>query len=359
MKARRVVILLYNVGRDAFSLRELLDRQDQYLRYYSEVHETDHEKPLVLISGNERDSILESDVYEICSLARRHLNFLTYLFLALKRLRSYSSSSGFYIVVGTVFQPLIIGSLLKTFFHNSRLQVSVHGDLGAWRHKSVTNRLKQLYVRLFGRNVDVVRLVTAAQVKVVKRLFQNASTEFCVCPIPIKNNLIVEGIQPRNEARIGVVGRLHPERGVDQWIKISRQLPKYDLEVVGDGPLKERVLKELPNANVIGRLEHSEVFARYPRFSILLSAAPFESYGLSIREALLSGTPVVTRKTLGVAEILNQFPRIIKSFDTTDEAVTAIQEISKDYNKDSFLEFREWFFKKQDEELRGLVKHWK
>jgi glycosyltransferase involved in cell wall biosynthesis len=359
MKARRVVILLYNVGRDAFSLSELLDRQEQYLTYYSQVNKTDHDKPLVLISGYESNSILESDIYEIYSLTRRHLNFFTYLFFAVKRLRSYSSSSGFYIVAGTVLQPLIIGSLLKKFFHNSRLQVSVHGDLGAWRNKSVTNRLKELYVRLFGRNADLVRLVTAAQVEVAQRLFQHTSTEFCVCPIPIKHNLIVEGIRPRNEARIGVVGRLHPERGVDQWIQISRQLLEYELEVVGDGPLKERVIKELPNANVIGRVEHSEVFARYPRFSVLLSAAPFESYGLSIREALLSGTPVVTRKTLGVAELLNQFPRIIKGFDTTDEAVKAIQELSKGYDKDSFLEFREWFFKKQDEELRGLVKHWK
>jgi hypothetical protein len=66
------------------------------------------------------------------------------------------------------------------------------------------------------------------------------------------------------------------------------------------------------------------VLSSYSKFSLLLSCALSEGYGLALREAILSGVPVVAKENLGTQALREIFPGMVFLFDSTDEAVELI-----------------------------------
>ena len=64
----------------------------------------------------------------------------------------------------------------------------------------------------------------------------------------------------------------------------------------------------------------------YAKTKVLLSTAPREGYGLTLREAALSQVHVIARQSKGVIEAQRLYPQRIDSYSTTTEAVTLIRK---------------------------------
>lgn len=356
---RRVVILLYNTSSDSFSAKELIERQMQYITSWKIFSPHLFCPPLLLISGGGDGKLPSSDQYETRQLSKRDINPLVFLYRSIIALtREKSGFDSFYFVAGTPLQPLAICHILKFVFPRSYLQVSIHGDLRAWFNPGLINYLKRNFLRISIPRIDLFRFVSETQSRIANSLFNLRDKRSVVCPIPLEIRNQDYGQNVIRRETVGFVGRVHDERGVREWIEITRRLVDFQALVVGDGPLFGDMKKSLPNANFAGKLSHARVMETYSHFSVLLSCAPYESYGLSIREALLSGVPVVTRNTVGVRELLERFPKIIRSYETIEEALNLIKELSVNPDRTQFHEFRVWIEQEQKLSLQRLVSNW-
>lgn len=353
-----MVLFLYNAGSDAFSPQELVDRQLTYVKKLRELSPGSFIPPLVLASGFAEFNQNSNDLIEIRVISKRDINPFEFLIRSLIVLRRLvPRAKHFLFVAGNPQQPLAISLILKMLFRNSRLQVSLHGDLRAWFEKGLKNFAKRSLFLISLPKIDLLRFVSETQLQTAESLFRINNKEKVVCPIPV--NLIRSSrLVDSSVNRLGFVGRAHKERGVFEWVEIAKKLPEFDYLVVGDGPEFEEFRTSLPSAQFMGKLSHSETLSTYPRMSVFLNCAPYESYGLSIREALLAGVPVVTRKTAGVQDLLHMFPSIIKSYSTVDEAVSYVRQLALTRELSQFENFYDYVKDEQDLSLQRLVSHW-
>jgi glycosyltransferase involved in cell wall biosynthesis len=86
-------------------------------------------------------------------------------------------------------------------------------------------------------------------------------------------------------------------------------IPKLEIFIIGDGPERDRLKSQLTKlspslkVNFKGHLVSSELQRMWDHVDMLFSLAPFESYGRTIREALVSGTPVLAQSSSGVRDL--------------------------------------------------------
>ena len=89
------------------------------------------------------------------------------------------------------------------------------------------------------------------------------------------------------------VGRLSEEKGVRELAEAARGLP---LVVVGDGPLRDL----LPQAT--GFVPPDRLGAYYERASVVVVPSRREGYGMTAREAMAYGRPVVATAVGGLLD---------------------------------------------------------
>jgi len=81
------------------------------------------------------------------------------------------------------------------------------------------------------------------------------------------------------------------------------------LKIAGDGPKKEMLLKlkeklNLSNVEFLGKVNETEKIKLYRDAFIYILPTWFEGYGITILEAMASGTPVISYNTWGVRDIV-------------------------------------------------------
>jgi glycosyltransferase involved in cell wall biosynthesis len=99
--------------------------------------------------------------------------------------------------------------------------------------------------------------------------------------------------EPEEPPHILYVGRLSAEKGVLELMEACRGLP---LEVVGDGPLRNRI----PDA--LGFVPPGELGPYYERAAVVAVPSRREGYGMVAREAMAWGRPVVASSIGGLVD---------------------------------------------------------
>jgi glycosyltransferase involved in cell wall biosynthesis len=109
----------------------------------------------------------------------------------------------------------------------------------------------------------------------------------------------------------------------------------------------------------LGTISQIEVQEKLLDIKLLLSCAENEGYGLSIREAVLSGTPVIAKENAGTRELRNSFPEMVFLFETIGEAVELIKsEIDSTVNIETVRRYREKQANIDAEGISSLINSW-
>jgi glycosyltransferase involved in cell wall biosynthesis len=100
--------------------------------------------------------------------------------------------------------------------------------------------------------------------------------------------------EPDEPPHVLYAGRLSEEKGILEFLEATAGLPRV---IVGDGPLRARV----PEA--IGFVPPSQMGAYYERAAVVCVPSRREGYGMTAREAMAYGRPVVATRVGGLADL--------------------------------------------------------
>jgi len=225
------------------------------------------------------------------------------------------------------------------------IQIQVHGDIAdpGWRRINLRNRIRFSLAMLSLPEASSVRAVTKYQAENLVNAFGIKKERIVVIPVPI--NVIGKLLASKSDRpkTIGLIGRIHQDRGVWKFIKLVRILnlssKDFKVVVIGDGPSREKFLLKLsyviPKNRVtyLGQLPETELDKAWKKIGVLVSMAPVESYGRVMRESVIAGVPVWATASAGVKDLM----------DNCKKGEVKLLDLNK---SDAFL----------DKDLRSLLK---
>jgi glycosyltransferase involved in cell wall biosynthesis len=100
--------------------------------------------------------------------------------------------------------------------------------------------------------------------------------------------------EPDDPPHVLYAGRLSEEKGILEFLEATDGLPRV---ILGDGPLRDRV----PEAR--GFVPPSELGSWYERAAVVCVPSRREGYGVTAREAMAYGRPVVATRVGGLADL--------------------------------------------------------
>lgn len=205
--------------------------------------------------------------------------------------------------------------------NNQRFIVTTHYHGGS--ASSVRDRLLSLYHplgRWAVRQADKVIAVSEWEK-------EQLSSDFRVDAKVVPNGVDVTRFSNSEAANRGqpyilTVGRLEEYKGVQHVIRAMTELPEYDLLVAGRGPYREELEKIAREECVknqvefLGYIDDDKLSELYLGAMVYVTLSNFESYGMTVAEALAAGTPCVVRENRGLKNWL------------TNSGVIGVREVS-------------------------------
>lgn len=240
------------------------------------------------------------------------------------------------LVCGDNQTSLLFALILKMqMWKKIVIQTQFHGNIYSREtNPGIKGLIRIMFSRLAVYVSDSIRIVSKFQEPQIKNLARNNRAKFVTSPIPIDYSKIPDSNEFDQVFDIALIGRLHAERGVKEAQLILRELasirPSLKIVIVGEGPGRKFLEEDLKNEiasgciSLLGALYGSELRRIYAQTRILLSAAQNEGYGLTLREAALSGMLVVARNSLGAQEAARNFSSGFYFYNSENEAVTQI-----------------------------------
>jgi glycosyltransferase involved in cell wall biosynthesis len=233
-------------------------------------------------------------------------------FFAVKRLKKVLTKQSPHVLQSFLFHANIVGALAA---RRAAVPVVVTGirvtDPSRWRH-----RLERFVCRRVDRIVCVSQSVadfshqTAGlpQEKIVT-IPNGVDLSRILAKVPADLGQL--GI-PAGRRAIVCIGRLELQKGVD-WLlplmpDVFRQLPSYDLLVVGVGPQKLELERQASSLGIGQRVHfagsQTDVPALLASCDLLVLPSRWEGMPNVLLEAMATGLPAVSANVAGVAEAL-------------------------------------------------------
>jgi len=276
------------------------------------------------------------------------------------------------LVVGdpweSVFSAIVLNRLLKK---RIPIQIQLHGDIAnpAWKNISFKNRIRFNLAKLSMSKASGIRAVSNSQAVKVTKIFKIKRAQISVIPVPINNLRLTSSISSKKPKTLGLIGRIHNDRGVYSFIKLVKSLSvvrdDFTVVIAGGGPDESRFLADikelLPKSRIrfLGHLSEKELKKVWREIGILVSTAPAESYGRAMREALVAGVPVWATKSSGVEDLIlkagKDAVRILDLAKSNDELSIEFDQLLKSRVP---ISFRKQFINDNSTYARLLAKSW-
>jgi glycosyltransferase involved in cell wall biosynthesis len=222
------------------------------------------------------------------------------------------------LVAGDPWESYWSAYFLNKFFDKQMpIQIQVHGDIAdpKWRRINFRNRFRCSLAKLSLSKASSVRAVTKHQAENLVKAFGIKREKIVVVPVPINVLGKPVTLQSERPKTIGLIGRIHQDRGIWKFIKLVRILNSsskdFKVIAIGDGPSKDKFLLKLESIIsknriiYLGQLPESELRKTWKKIGVLVSMAPVESYGRVMRESLIAGVPVWATTSAGVKDLID------------------------------------------------------
>lgn len=297
---------------------DVLERHDLYAREFRLL--PDESSSRVFIASRGRGQ------YKQSNLSTERIISKFYPFFIWKTLKSANSGNPecTILIAGdpwlSGFTATLIEFPLRLMKKCTRLQMQLHADIcdPAWLKQTWLNSVKSRLGLFMLRFADSIRFVSEAQMKLVADRVDLKHKECFISPITMQltqERVIHQTNRPRV---LGFVGRMEKERGTDSLValvdKISSASTKdFKVRLVGDGSesktVQERLIKLLGKdaIHLTGHLSQTNLIQEWRQIGVLVSLAPAESYGRTMREAASSGIPVWAVDSNGFNELYKFF----------------------------------------------------
>ena len=354
----KLLFLLPSPRKATTSLEELISRHQIYVRKFIELQKTAPAIPWVIIGDNLVNSLKSSAPdLQLKFVGRLKFGLLRFPYKAIRIMKRSHFKPDLIVAGDSYFTAIFALIIQRIYAGDAQIQLSIHGEVGALTSRGMKSRIKYFLTKVSFSHANILRFVSNQQMEGFSNKFNLKGKKLLVTPVPI-NTQPMQSSMTVSDA-IAFVGRIQQERGVSEWIDITESFPQEQLMVIGDGPLATRMKSELPKAIFTGLLSNQEVQKKWVGVGALLSTAPYESYGLAMREALLHGVPIVSKENAGAIELEQRYPNLIKLYRTKDQAQQYLKEfIEKPLDKKEFDVFRKDFLTKQEKSLNLLAKVW-
>ncbi len=168
---------------------------------------------------------------------------------------------------------------------------------------------------LFGRAHRLVAS-SASELQYFKWRLGMPAAKFEMVPVLANLPQIADGVQdPSGNTVLVTVGRLEHYKGHQRVIEalplLRSRVPNLRLRIVGEGPLESRLYQlarehhvdDLVTIAAIPPTHRREMAEIMQRAALVISLSDFESAGLSIREALSLGRPVLVTDIAGYSDL--------------------------------------------------------
>lgn len=206
-------------------------------------------------------------------------------------------------------------ALLFARWHGCRVVGQIHYDVFSSfaRHDRRLGWLRYVVFKRLVRYLFAVRTVGTRIAKILRdnRLHWNVH----VIPVPV--GMLAEPACGKTGAigrRVLFVGRLAPQKGLDNWLRIAGEVlrwePQAEFEIVGDGPLRTE-LEELArrlglagHVRFMGRVPNTRLSERYREARLLLLTSRYEGFGRVAIEAFANQIPIVAPRITGLEDIV-------------------------------------------------------
>ncbi len=185
-------------------------------------------------------------------------------------------------------------------------------------------------------------------------LYRNLlTTGFKMKQVAVVGNLVSDNYIPNNfyntprNGRIMFVAGHIADKDIETLLSTAKELQLNNNNIVIDifglsgeeyynteETLKEVVLKnELENCiKFKGKKTHKDLFQEYTNYSMLLSTSISETFGLSVAEAIASGTPVVCTDSGGIRDFVSQANGLIVPISNSKLLAAAVEEVFENYH---------------------------
>ncbi len=184
-------------------------------------------------------------------------------------------------------------------------------------HQHGITRFNKLLAQLYkpiGRNIfhraDKIIANSAYEKSILVEDFNVGSDRVAVVP----NGITVDDFRgllkkPKGHQTILCVARLDKFKGIQYAIQVLPMLDESTrLEIVGDGSYKKELIRLAERMGVqhridfYGYLGHQQLAERYTNADLFLLLSQYESYGITVGEALAAKTPCIVSSTSALKE---------------------------------------------------------
>ena len=237
------------------------------------------------------------------------------------------------------FFPSFLVKLLK--LKKPNLQIQCHGDFGDddWAHLNIKNFLFSKLAWGTLKTANQIRCVGKNQARKMILAYGIDPKKIVIAPIPTKDKSMMP-LWHRPRVPVFVfLGRLHKERSVELWVQTAQEIfsVRNDVHflIIGDGPERENFQSGLSNipfnqVSFVGKLPNEEALELMAKSSLLLSTAPFESYGMAMVEAAKIGIPIVSKPTSGALDLSEGYDSISLGNNPKELAEFALAALNRE-----------------------------
>jgi len=350
---------------------DVIERHNSYALHLSKGNPKNKISLVILTAGSSQVKNQQSSGLYLEVISKPTFSSIKFAKAALKKIRSKNLDVKL-LVAGDPWESFWSAYLLnKLSSKKVPIQIQLHGDIAspAWKKISLQNKIRFNLAKFSISKASGIRAVSNSQALKVAKIFKIKKSQISVIPVPINNLRLTVDISSKRPKTLGLIGRIHNDRGIYNFIKLVKSLTvvrdDFTVVIAGGGPDESRFLEEikelLPKSKIrfLGHLSERELKKVWGEIGVLVSTAPAESYGRVMREALVAGVPVWATKSSGVEDLISKAGKdVVKILDLTKSNHELSKEFDQLLKSKVLLSFRKQFIKDNSTYAQLLAKSW-